>query len=131
MKKQGHVTKKKPSNKKLSSEEALAETPKKGTYREPNSKKLSSETSLQKTHKLVHLKEFNSFEEDMQDNFSEDKKVRVKHLIEYLQTLDSEAEVSLDKDGWDYHETPIETVKNAYLFDYWTDEGEKYLIINN
>ena len=86
MKKQGHVTKKKPSNKKLSSEEALAETPKKGTYREPNSKKLSSETSLQKTHKLVHLKEFNSFEEDMQDNFSEDKKVRVKHLIEYLQT---------------------------------------------
>ena len=131
MKKQGHVTKKKPSTKKLSSEEALAETPKKGTYREPNSKKLSSETSLQKTHKLVHLKEFNSFEEDMQDNFSEDKKVRVKHLIEYLQTLDSEAEVSLDKDGWDYHETPIETVKNAYLFDYWTDEGEKYLIINN
>ena len=131
MKKQGHVTKKKPSNKKLSSEEALAETPKKGTYREPNSKKLSSETSLQKTHKLVHLKVFNSFEEDMQDNFSEDKKVRVKHLIEYLQTLDSEAEVSLDKDGWDYHETPIETVKNAYLFDYWTDEGEKYLIINN
>ena len=125
MKKQGHVTKKKPSNKKLSSEEALAETPKKGTYREPNSKKLSSETSLQKTHKLVHLKEFNSFEEDMQDNFSEDKKVRVKHLIEYLQTLDSEAEVSLDKDGWDYHETPIETVKNTYLFDYWSDEGEK------
>ena len=61
MKKQGHVTKKKPSNKKLSSEEALAETPKKGTYREPNSKKLSSETSLQKSHKLVHLKEFSQF----------------------------------------------------------------------
>jgi len=131
MKKQGHVGKKKPSNNKISSEESLAEKPKKGTYREPNSKKLSSETSLQKSHKLVHLKEFNSFEEDMQDNFSEDKKVRVKHLIEYLQTLDSEAEVSLDKDGWDYHETPIETVKNTYLFDYWSDEGEKYLIINN
>jgi hypothetical protein len=131
MKKQGHVGKKKPSNKKISSEESLAEKPKKGQYREPNSKKLSSETSLQKSHKLVHLKEFNSFEEDMQDNFSEDKKVRVKHLIEYLQTLDSEAEVSLDKDGWDYHETPIETVKNTYLFDYWSDEGEKYLIINN
>lgn len=61
MKKQGHVTKKKPSNKTLSSEEALAETPKKGTYREPNSKKLSSETSLQKSHKLVHLKEFSQF----------------------------------------------------------------------
>lgn len=131
MKKQGHVGKKKPSNKKLSSEDALAETPKKGTYREPNSKKLSSEVSLQKSHKLVHLKEFNSFEGDMEDNFSDDKKVRVKHLIEYLQTLDPEAEVSLDKDGWDYFETPMETVKNSYLFDYWTDEGEKYLIINN
>ena len=61
MKKQGHVGKTKPSNKKLSSEESLAETPKKGTYREPNSKKLSSETSLQKSHKLVHLKEFAEF----------------------------------------------------------------------
>lgn len=61
MKKQGHVTKKKPNNKNLSSEESLSETPKKGTYREPNSKKLSSETSLQKSHKLVHLKEFSQF----------------------------------------------------------------------
>jgi len=187
MKKQGHVTKKKPSNKTLSSEEALAETPKKGTYREPNSKKLSSETSLQKSHKLVHLKEFSKFiessneevlkwwnslditlqialaneydvnfdiietipyeeiekiyngefnslesKEDIEDNFSEDKKVRVKHLIEYLQTLDPEVEVTLDKDGWDYLETPMETVKNAYLFDYWTRKsGEKALTINN
>lgn len=63
MKKQGHVGKKKPSNKKLSSEESLAEKPKKGNYREPNSKKLSSETSLQKSHKLVHLKEFAEFNE--------------------------------------------------------------------
>lgn len=61
MKKQGHVSKKKPNNKNLSSEESLSETPKKGTYREPNSKKLSSETSLQKSHKLVHLKEFSQF----------------------------------------------------------------------
>jgi hypothetical protein len=61
MKKQGHVGKKKPSNKKISSEESLAEKPKKGQYREPNSKKLSSETSLQKSHKLVHLKEFSQF----------------------------------------------------------------------
>ncbi len=131
MKKQGHVTKKKPSNKKLSSEEALAETPKKGTYREPNSKKLSSETSLQKTHKLVHLKEFNSFEEDMQDNFSEDKKVRVKDLIAYLQTLDPESGVELDKDGWDYEKTPLETIKYSGVFDYFIDGDEKTLFINN
>lgn len=130
MKKQGHVTKKKPSNKTLSSEEALAETPKKGTYREPNSKKLSSETSLQKSHKLVHLKEFSSFEEDMEDNLSEDKKVRVKDLIEYLQTLDPEVEVLLDKDGWEYHETPLETIRNTYLFHY-KPFGLNHLMINN
>jgi hypothetical protein len=63
MKKQGHTGSKKPSNKKLDAEKSLAEKPKKGTHREPNSKKLSSETSLQKSHKLVHLKEFNSFED--------------------------------------------------------------------
>jgi hypothetical protein len=130
MKKQGHVTKKKPNNNKISSEESLAEKPKKGTYREPNSKKLSSETSLQKSHKLTHLKEFNSFEEDMEDNLSEDKKVRVKDLIEYLQTLDPEVEVLLDKDGWEYHETPLETIKNTYLFDYKLFGGNR-LIINN
>jgi hypothetical protein len=129
MKKQGHVTKKKPNNNKISSEESLAEKPKKGTYREPNSNKLSSETSLQKTHKLVHLKEFNFFEGegDMEDNFTEEKKVKVKDLIEYLQTLDPEVEVHLDRDGWDYHETPLETIKNNILFNY----TDKYLIINN
>lgn len=61
MKKQGHVSNRKPSNKKLSSEKELAETPKKGQYREPSSKKLSSESSLTKS-KLTHIKEFNEFD---------------------------------------------------------------------
>jgi hypothetical protein len=125
MKKQGHVDKKKPSNKKLSSEESLAEKPKKGTYREPNSKKLSSETSLQKSHKLVHLKEFAGFENDSE--MQENQPVKVKDLIAYLQTLDPESEVELDKDGWDYFETPLETVKNSGVFDYF----DKTLFINN
>ena len=80
MKKQGHVTKKKPSNKKLSSEEALAETPKKGTYREPNSRKLSSETSLQKSHKLVHLKEFAEFESNEWDGISPEDKEKIDNM---------------------------------------------------
>lgn len=63
MKKQGHTGTRKPSNKKLDAEKSLAEKPKKGSHREPNSKKLSSEVFLQKSHKLVHLKEFNSFED--------------------------------------------------------------------
>jgi len=61
MKKQDHVSSKKPNNSTLSSEEHLAETPKKGTYREPNSKKMSGEEFLAKDHKLIHLKEFNQF----------------------------------------------------------------------
>jgi len=135
MKKQGHVTKKKPNNK-ISSEESLAEKPKKGTYREPNSKKLSSETSLQKSHKLTHLKEFNSFEDSINDSFGprdyeEEGKVRVKDLIEYLQTLDGEMEVRLDREGWYYEKTPMETIRKNYLFDIMGYSGEKYLKINN
>ena len=61
MKKQGHVTSKKPNNNKISSEESLADVPKKGTYREPNSKKIDGEKFLAKDHKLTHIKEFNSF----------------------------------------------------------------------
>ena len=61
MKKQSHVSSKKPSNKKLSSEDHLAEKPKKGQYREPSNKKLSSEEFLAKDHKLTHIKEFNRF----------------------------------------------------------------------
>lgn len=64
VKKQDHVSPKKPNNSNLSSEEHLAETPKKGTYREPNSKKMGGEEFLAKDHKLTHVKEFNSFNEN-------------------------------------------------------------------
>ena len=67
MKKQGHTTAKKPSNKKLDAEKSLAEKPKKGTFREPSSKKLSSETSLQKSHKMVHIKEWNEFKQKVNE----------------------------------------------------------------
>lgn len=61
MKKQGHVSSKKPSNKNLSSEEHLAEKPKKGIYRAPSSRKVDAEKFLAKDQKLVHIKEFNEF----------------------------------------------------------------------
>ena len=61
MKEQGHVSPKKPNNSNLSSEDHLAEVPKKGNYKEPNSKKMGGEEFLAKDHKLVHLKEFNEF----------------------------------------------------------------------
>lgn len=74
MKKQSHVSSKKPSNKKLSSEDHLAETPKKGQYREPSNKKLSSEEFLAKDHKLTHIKEFNRFiNENIEELSPEDK----------------------------------------------------------
>jgi hypothetical protein len=67
MKKQGHIASKKPNNNKISSEDSLAEKPKKGTYREPNSTKLDSEKFLAKDHKLTHIKEFSSF---VNENYS-------------------------------------------------------------
>jgi hypothetical protein len=127
MKKQGHVSSKKPSNKKISSEDSLAEKPKKGSYREPNSKKLDGENFLAKDHKLAHIKEFGSFNENAE---FERVPVKVKDIIEYLQSLDPEMEVFLDKDGWDYYPTGLETVKNSYLF-HVSNRDDKYLIINN
>jgi hypothetical protein len=83
MKKQGQVSSKKPSNSTLSSEDHLAENPKKGTYREPNSKKIDGEKFLAKDHKLTHIKEFNAFNES-QSNLTDDEK---KWLEDILLTL--------------------------------------------
>jgi len=186
MKKQSHVSSKKPSNNKLSSEDHLAEKPKKGQYREPSNKKLSSEEFLAKDQKLTQIKEFkrflnessneqeevlkwwnslditlqthlaneysanfdiietipydeilNIYRNEMSAKFNESinyddvVKVRVKDLIEYLQSFDPEMEVTLDKDGWDYHETPSETIRVSNIFDVWDFDGEEHMTINN
>ena len=110
MKKQGHVSNRKPSNKKLSSEKELAETPKKGQYREPSSKKLSSETSLTKS-KLTHIKEFNEFEKTYKSKFNENrygiKNVKDKQMKKYkLINTTTKEEHLCDKvtiDGFDYY----------------------------
>jgi hypothetical protein len=57
----------------------------------------------------------------------EESPVKVKHLIAYLQKLDPEAGVELDKDGWEHEEDPIETIENSGLFDIFNDT----LFINN
>jgi hypothetical protein len=82
MKKQSHVSSKKPNNSTLSSEDHLAEKPKKGTYREPNSKKIDGEKFLAKDHKLTHIKEFNSFNES-QSNLTDAEKEWLEVMIRY------------------------------------------------
>ena len=82
MKKQDHVSSKKPNNSNLSSEDHLAETPKKGQYREPSSKKLSSEEFLAKDQKLTHVKEFNKFNEN-QSNLTDAEKKWLEAMIGY------------------------------------------------
>ena len=53
---------------------------------------------------------------------------KVKHLIEYLKTLDPEMDVALDKDGWQGEgDTEVELIKTSGLFDTWNNT----LIINN
>jgi hypothetical protein len=87
MKKQSHVSSKKPSNKKLSSEDHLAEKPKKGQYREPSNKKLSSEEFLAKDHKLTHIKKFNESKRDeVRDEVLSSFKTS-GHLVRYEQEI--------------------------------------------
>jgi hypothetical protein len=74
---------------------------------------------------MKHIKKFNENTE------FEIVPVKVKDIIEYLQSLDPEMEVDLDKDGWDYYPTGLETVKNSYLFHVWDYEGDKHMTINN
>jgi hypothetical protein len=62
------------------------------------------------------------------DDFGdEESPIKVKHLIAYLQKLDPEAGVELDKDGWEHEEDPIETIENSGLFDIF----DGTLFINN
>ena len=81
--------------------------------------------------KVEEIKKFDSFNESNEFDENGRVPVRVKDLVEYLQSLDPEMEVHLDKDGWDYYETGLETVKNSYLFHVWDYKGEKHLTINN
>jgi hypothetical protein len=80
MKKQSHVSSKKPNNSTLSSEDHLAEKPKKGSHREPNSKKIDGEKFLAKDHKLTHIKEFSSFNENQSILTDEEKKWLEKNI---------------------------------------------------
>jgi len=87
---------------------------------------------------LKHIRRFNESDENLNifDVRSSKKieNIKVKHLIEYLNTLNPEARVSLDKDGWDYDVDVIETIKNNGLFDYqegFGEDGEDILFINN
>jgi hypothetical protein len=49
-------------------------------------------------------------------NTSEDNTIRVKHLIQYLQSFDPNMEVTLNRDSWYHSETIMETIKNSYIF---------------
>jgi hypothetical protein len=80
MKKQSHVSSKKPNNSTLSSEDHLAEKPKKGSHREPNSKKIDGEKFLAKDHKLTHIKEFSSFNEN-QSVLTDDEKIWLEDIL--------------------------------------------------
>jgi hypothetical protein len=134
MKKQGQVSSKKPNNSTLSSEDHLAEKPKKGTYREPNSKKIDGEKFLAKDHKLTHIKEFKRFlneslEEYMIDGertdgeWSQEKsdtKVRVKDIIQYLENFGLETEVIISSD-YSKGNTPQEIIKSSGFIHERTD----------
>ncbi len=95
---------------------------------------------------LKHIKSFNEHQENLNSELSKktsssisdvsdsEKLIKVKHLIEYLKTLNPEADVVLDKDDWNYQNNELETLKRSFLFQYEVDfgeDGEDILFINN
>ena len=62
--------------------------------------------------------------------------IKVKDLIQYLTSLNPEAEVILDKDGWMEDELPEgydnqKIIANRGLFYKSSHAGHDYVIINN
>ena len=53
--------------------------------------------------------------------------VKVKDIVEYLQSLNQESTVALDQEGWDGGNTPKEVIVNSGLFSV----GSDYVIIKN
>lgn len=59
---------------------------------------------------------------------------KLKHIIEYLSTLDPEMDVYLDHDGWDIGSdatTEVEVVAQRGLFEVYTYNGKQSMTINN
>ena len=74
----------------------------------------------------------NDIEEENNSKNENELTVKVKHLIQYLQTeFDPESEVRLDKDGFDYDDpdikNEIDLIKNSGVFENF--DGD--LFINN
>lgn len=65
--------------------------------------------------------------------------IRVRDIVQYLSTLDQDAEVGLDKDGWMEHECsnpddPQTIIRERGLFNYWPNPKYSFgplLCINN
>jgi hypothetical protein len=71
------------------------------------------------------------FDFNSEINESSEKSIKVKHLIEYLKTLNPEADVVLDKTDWNYEDNELETLKNSFLFKYEVGVGKEILFIND
>ena len=66
-----------------------------------------------------------------------DKKmtIKVKHIIQYLQTLDPEMTAVLDKDGWnafvDNPKDEVDLISQRGLFNPYNGKSGDFLIIQN
>jgi hypothetical protein len=66
-----------------------------------------------------------------------DKKmtIKVKHIIQYLQTLDPEMTTVLDKDGWnegvDNPKDEVDLISQRGLFNPYKGKSGDFLIIQN
>jgi hypothetical protein len=86
---------------------------------------------------LKHIKRFNeSNKNDISKNKINESKnidIRVKDIINFLQSFDPETPVHLDKDGWQaYGNDSIDDIIRYVIDDSAiTHRGDNYLTINN
>ena len=79
-----------------------------------------------------NIKKFDQFSKLVKENTQEDKKVRVKDIINYLSKYDPETPVELDKNGWEEYFDTVDGKISMLISDSPIKNGYgDYLIINN
>jgi len=95
---------------------------------DPATRKITAVTKDELDDKIEAIEDIKETQGFLPDDFGdEESTVKVKHLIAYLQKLDPEMGVELDKDGWEHEEDPIETIENSGIFNRF----QNTLFINN
>lgn len=80
---------------------------------------------------MGNIKKFNEINEN--ESHDDITDIRVKDIIEFLQTFDPETKVYLDKDGWQAYgdESKADVIRGLFDDSGITHRGRDYIMVNN